>query len=144
MLKMLFLRWVQLLKHIWYVGDQVYPLKPWLMTPITNQMTQQERNYNRAHAHTSATVERAVGLLKGRWLCLCCTGGTLQYWSEKVCQIIMACCVLHNLAIRQGVPLQYPSRPDAPVPDRVSATSLCCSHSDKSWDHTEILGKSAH
>uniref|UniRef100_A0A9J8CWU3 Putative nuclease HARBI1 n=1 Tax=Cyprinus carpio carpio TaxID=630221 RepID=A0A9J8CWU3_CYPCA len=78
----------------WLIGDQGYPLKP-------------------------CTVERAIGLLKGRWLCLSSTGGTLQYQPEKACKIIMACSVLHNLAIRQGIPLQEPPRPDGPMPDAV-------------------------
>lgn len=39
--------------------------------------------------------------------------------ARKVCKIIMACSVLHNLAIRQGVPLQEPPRPDGPMPDAV-------------------------
>ena len=37
----------------------------------------------------------------------------------KVCRIIIACCVIHNLAIRQGVPLQELPRPDGPMPDAV-------------------------
>ncbi|KAJ1155353.1 hypothetical protein NDU88_008083 [Pleurodeles waltl] len=31
------------------------------------------------------------------------TGGSL-YYSPKVCQIIVACCMLHNLALRHQVP----------------------------------------
>lgn len=99
------------------IGDQGYPLKPWLMTPLTNPQTQQEQAYNRAHARTRVTIERAIGLLKGRWLCLSRAGGTLQYRPEKVCSMVMACCVLHNLAIRRGVPLQDPPRPDDPMHD---------------------------
>ncbi|XP_060795015.1 putative nuclease HARBI1 [Neoarius graeffei] len=101
----------------WLIGDQGYPLKPWLMTPLTNPQTQQEQAYNRAHARTRVTIERAIGLLKGRWLCLSRAGGTLQYRPEKVCSMVMACCVLHNLAIRRGVPLQDPPRPDDPMHD---------------------------
>lgn len=119
MFKILLRGYVQLFKNISSLGDQGYPLKPWLMTPLTNPRTQQEQAYNRAHARTRSTVERAIGLLKGRWLCLSSTGGTLQYRPEKVCRIILACCVLHNLAIRQGVPLQELPRPDDPMPDAV-------------------------
>ena len=118
MFKILLRGYVQLFKNI-SLGDQGYPLKPWLMTPLTNPRTQQEQAYNRAHARTRSTVERAIGLLKGRWLCLSSMGGTLQYRPEKVCRIIIACCVLHNLAIRQGVPLQELPRPDDPMLDAV-------------------------
>ncbi|KAJ1082434.1 hypothetical protein NDU88_002602 [Pleurodeles waltl] len=32
------------------------------------------------------------------------TGGSLYYSLKKVCQIIVACCMLHNLALRRQVP----------------------------------------
>ncbi|KAJ1200757.1 hypothetical protein NDU88_004578 [Pleurodeles waltl] len=32
------------------------------------------------------------------------TGGSLYYSPKKVCQIIVACCMLHNLALRRQVP----------------------------------------
>ena len=73
------------------IGDRGYPLKP-------------EQHYNRVHARSRSVVERAIGLLKGRWLCLSSVRGALQYKPEKVCHIILACCVLHNLAIRHGRP----------------------------------------
>ncbi len=99
------------------IGDRGYPLKPWLMTPVANPRTPQEQHYNRAHARSRTVVERAIGLLKGRWLCLSSVGGTLQYKPDKVCHIILACCVLHNLAIGQGVPLQETPRADEPMPN---------------------------
>lgn len=99
------------------IGDRGYPLKPWLMTPIANPRTAQEQQYNRAHALSRTVVERAIGLLKGRWLCLSSAGGTLQYKPDKVCHIILACSVLHNVAIRKGVPLQEPPRADEPMPN---------------------------
>src|SRR4029434_3794066 len=39
------------------------------------------------------------GMLKGRWRCLDASGGRLLYAPEKVCQIILACCVLHNICL---------------------------------------------
>ncbi|KAJ1179896.1 hypothetical protein NDU88_005127 [Pleurodeles waltl] len=32
------------------------------------------------------------------------TGGSLYYSPKKVCQIIVSCCMLHNLALRRQVP----------------------------------------
>ena len=55
--------------------------------------------------YTRVTVERCFGLLKGRWLRIGPAGGTLLYTPEKVCHIILACSVLHNIALVNGVPL---------------------------------------
>lgn len=37
-------------------------------------------------------------------MCLDAAGGKLLYAPEKVCKIILACCVLHNLAMMHGIP----------------------------------------
>ena len=118
------------------VGDKGYAVATWLMTPLYTPQTQQERAYNESHVATRAIVERTIGRLKGRWLCLDTAGGKLLYkpqkvyphWSitlqnsatvgyvlcsllisyflrKQVCKMIMACCVLHNIANRYGEPL---------------------------------------
>ncbi|XP_039602158.1 putative nuclease HARBI1 [Polypterus senegalus] len=89
----------------WLIGDRGYALKSWLMTPVANPVSQKELNYNRAHERTRSTVEHAIGLLKARWLCLSGRGGILQYKRDKVCYIVKACSVLHNIAIKNGIPL---------------------------------------
>ncbi|KAJ1163417.1 hypothetical protein NDU88_003875 [Pleurodeles waltl] len=40
------------------------------------------------------------------------TGGSLYYSPKKVCQIIVACCMLHNLALRLQVPFLQEDGPD--------------------------------
>ncbi|CAL9690972.1 unnamed protein product [Knipowitschia caucasica] len=103
----------------WLIGDRGYALAPWLMTPLTNPQTPQEVSYNDKYARTRSIIERTIGILKGRWMCLDTAGGKLLYKPEKVCRIIMACCVLHNIAMKRGVPLppqplhRQDVRPDA-------------------------------
>ena len=45
------------------------------------------------------------GMLKGRWRCLDASEGRLLYEPEKVCQIILACCVLYNVCLSHGIEL---------------------------------------
>lgn len=49
----------------------INPRRPWLptedVTPLTNPQTDRERRYNDLHTRTRSVVERAIGLLKGRW-----------------------------------------------------------------------------
>ncbi|KAJ1166815.1 hypothetical protein NDU88_007211 [Pleurodeles waltl] len=48
-------------------------------------------------------------------LCLQMTGGSLFYSPKKVCQIIVACCILHNLALRRLVPFLQEDGPDGAI-----------------------------
>ncbi|KAJ1165222.1 hypothetical protein NDU88_005650 [Pleurodeles waltl] len=62
-------------------------------------------------------MERTFGLLKARFRCLHLTDGSLCYSPKKVCQTVVACCMLHNLALRRHVPfLQEEEAGDARVP----------------------------
>ncbi|KAL6455128.1 hypothetical protein MHYP_G00364350 [Metynnis hypsauchen] len=87
----------------WLLGDSGYALQTWLMTPLCNPQTDRERRYNSLHSRTRSVVERAIGQLKSRWRCLDRTGGMLLYRPEKVCRIVRACGVLHNVAHRTAV-----------------------------------------
>ncbi|KAJ1200207.1 hypothetical protein NDU88_004033 [Pleurodeles waltl] len=40
------------------------------------------------------------------------TGGSLYYSPKKVCQIIVACCMLHNLALGRQVPFLQEDGPE--------------------------------
>ncbi|XP_062373197.1 putative nuclease HARBI1 [Sardina pilchardus] len=97
----------------WLIGDSGYALRTWLLTPLTNPQTDREQRYTNVHALTRSVVERAIGQLKGRWRCLDRSGGVLLYRPEKVCRIVMACGVLHNVAHQHGVPLPV----NVPAPD---------------------------
>ncbi|KAJ1189809.1 hypothetical protein NDU88_006551 [Pleurodeles waltl] len=97
-------------------GDSGYPNLSWLLAPVRNARTRAEECYNEAHGRTRRIIERTFGLLKARFWCLYLTGGSLCYSPKKVCQIIVACCMLQNLALRRHVPfLQEEEAGDACV-----------------------------
>ncbi|RLV71551.1 hypothetical protein DV515_00017331, partial [Chloebia gouldiae] len=99
---------------VWLLGDRSYPLKPWLLTPISGPRGAAELRYNALHARSLAPLRRTLGLLRRRFRCL--AGGGLQYSPPKVCQIFLACCILHNIALRRRVPLEPPEGlPPAPA-----------------------------
>ncbi|KAJ1153080.1 hypothetical protein NDU88_005847 [Pleurodeles waltl] len=101
--------------HVWLIDDSGYPNLSWLLTPVRNPRTRAEERYNEAHGRTRRVIERTFGLLKARFRCLHMTGGSLMYSPKKVCHIIVACCMLHNLALRRGVPFLQEDGPDGGV-----------------------------
>lgn len=74
------------------------------MTPITEAPEgSPEAKYTTVHGKARVSIENTFGRLKNRWRCLC-KDRTLHYAPEKCAKIIMACSVLHNLAIKLNVP----------------------------------------
>ncbi|KAG0439052.1 hypothetical protein HPB47_016771 [Ixodes persulcatus] len=77
------------------LGDGAYPLRQSTLVPYRNngRLTEQHRKYNTKHATTRVTIERAFGILKGRF-------GRLKYnearCPERIVTTIGAACVMHN------------------------------------------------
>ncbi|XP_069098251.1 putative nuclease HARBI1 [Pleurodeles waltl] len=87
------------------IGDSDYPNLPWLLTPVRCPTSAAEDRYNEAHSRTRRVIERCFGLLKARFLCLHVSRGAVLYNPQKVCQIIVACVLLHNLPLRHRIKL---------------------------------------
>lgn len=53
-----------------FLGDSAYPLLPYLMTPKLHapEGTPSAR-YTQHHIQARSSVERCIGILKGRWRC---------------------------------------------------------------------------
>ncbi|KAG0423796.1 hypothetical protein HPB47_000440 [Ixodes persulcatus] len=77
------------------LGDGAYPLRQSLLVPYRNngRLTEQHRKYNTKHATTRVAIERAFGILKGRFR-------RLKYIEarrpERIVTTIVAACVMHN------------------------------------------------
>ncbi len=86
------------------LGDNGYPLRPYLLTLVLNTTTHKEYSYNMAHAETRCVIESCFGVWKMRFRCEDTLGGTLQFSPERACNIIVATAVLHNICIDNKVP----------------------------------------
>lgn len=95
------------------LGDSGYPLRPWLLTPLENEPEPgtPEAAFNAAHKTCRASVERCIGVLKGRFRCLL-KHRVLHYAPDVCAHIINACAVLHNMCTDNNVP-----EPDEPGDD---------------------------
>ena len=87
----------------WFLGDSGYPLRPNLLTPILSPETPSQRRYNRAFLRTRKTIECAFGLWKSRWRSMDKTGGSLCYSPGRVCRLVVATMVLHNICVQHGL-----------------------------------------
>lgn len=63
-----------------------------------------EEYYTQRLTSTKSIIERVNGVLKMRFRCLI-QYRALQYAPAKVAKIVKACCVLHNMCIRDDIPI---------------------------------------
>ncbi|XP_043270332.1 putative nuclease HARBI1 [Venturia canescens] len=81
------------------VGDAAYELHQHLLTPFRNNgyLTRKQENFNYRQSAARVSVERCIGLLKGRMRSLLnCLPMTRV---DLIAEYIVACCVVHNICI---------------------------------------------
>ncbi|XP_062519984.1 uncharacterized protein LOC134195007 [Corticium candelabrum] len=80
------------------LGDPAYPLKSWLMKayPESANMRESEKSFNYKLSCARIAVERAFGLLKGRWRILL---NQQETDINNVQVVVIACCTLHNYCL---------------------------------------------
>lgn len=86
--------------HTHLVGDSAYPLLVNVMVPYKNNghLGRRQVNFNKRLSQTRVCIERAFGLLKGRFR-------RLKFFDANVIKIplyVLAACVLHNICIKEG------------------------------------------
>nr|XP_012222949.1 PREDICTED: putative nuclease HARBI1 [Linepithema humile] len=81
------------------IGDAAYALHKHLLVPYSDNghLTQCQKNYNLCHSSTRMVIERAFGLLKGRWRSL--LHNLAMNRVDFIPYHILACCVLHNICL---------------------------------------------
>ena len=71
------------------------------MKPFPNNLnlSQEQNKFNRLLSSAKVAVERAFGILKARWRCLL---NGLDHNIENIPDVIISCCVLHNMCQMKG------------------------------------------
>ena len=78
------------------LGDGAYPASMWLLKPypFQNDLTREQKKFNKALSSSRCVAENAFGLLKSRWRCLM---KRLDNDLENISGVVMTCVILHNL-----------------------------------------------
>lgn len=75
-----------------------------MMTPYRDTAPHSmEESFNKKHSTARVVIENTFGRLKNRWRCVC-KDRVPHYKPTKCARIIVACCVLHNIALQYKIP----------------------------------------
>ena len=87
-----------------FLGDSGYPLRTYLITPVDNPASPAEQAFNDSHKTTRTHIERVFGRWKARFRSIHRSAGGLRLSPLKSCQVIVVTAMLHNIAVRAGLP----------------------------------------
>ena len=92
------------------VGDAAYPMHEWLIKPYqyAPNIDQEEKIFNLALSLARMIIEGAFGVLKGRWRILL---NKVSLEPSFVANIVVACCVLHNVCQGHSEPAEEVADP---------------------------------
>ena len=76
------------------VGDEIFPLKPWLLRPYPGRLLQLlEMIYNYRHSRARRVIENAFGILRARWRIF---SHPIKASVQNTERYVMACLCLPN------------------------------------------------
>ena len=75
------------------VGDEIFPLKTWLMRPYPGKLDDQQRIFNYRLSRARRTIENAFGILSARWRIF---HTPIRAKTENIEKYVLACLALHN------------------------------------------------
>ena len=84
------------------VGDAAYPCRPWMLAPFKGNkdgLSREEYHWNYVQSSTRMCIERAFGMLKGRWRILL---KRLDVHLKNVPDLVSTCLVMHNMCLIFG------------------------------------------
>ena len=87
------------------IGDGAYPATSWLVKPYPHNVvrTNEKKQFNRKLSSARSVVERSFGILKARFHCLL---KRLDHELNNIPNVIISCCVLHNICQITGEQFQ--------------------------------------
>ncbi|XP_021180962.3 putative nuclease HARBI1 [Helicoverpa armigera] len=107
------------LGNCWLLGDNSYPNRPYLLTPVYNPSTAQEVRYNEAHIQTRRAIGRAFAVWKRRFPVISLT---MRLSLDNIQAVIIATAVLYNICINHNIE-DVPPEVELPDENEIAATA---------------------
>uniref|UniRef100_A0A914USR7 DDE Tnp4 domain-containing protein n=1 Tax=Plectus sambesii TaxID=2011161 RepID=A0A914USR7_9BILA len=97
-----------------------YACKPYLLTPYDRARNRAGGRFNKRHTKQRVLIEQAYGCLKRRFHV---HHGEIRLSNPaKVCAVVIACCVLHNMVTRRSLPDFFDVIDNSQLPEEVVQT----------------------